>query len=263
MSALSFSIDGKWLTDFIREKFFYGGEAFDWVINTIRDLFKDANCIDDERVEQMAQDIILGRSYFRGQTGDGSFIYCDGSDEPIRSDFFRKYSALQEKLRKEESARKDAVEAWQELALVVAGELSKNDCYCKCNIELFRPTPTEEYIERMISADEDVAPYGFVDPYGNFHTVDWSNHEAFAGDYVRGHFGGFTIVVDSGYDTAKDFLVLEKGWLLLHNPQRGKPILTSGEKPMTKAQREFLFDYYTKYGMKNEANALYEGVEKR
>jgi len=30
---------------------------------------------------------------------------------------------------------------------------------------------------------------------------------------------------------------------------------------MTKAQREFLFDYYTKYDMKKEANALYEEVE--
>lgn len=31
-----------------------------------------------------------------------------------------------------------------------------------------------------------------------------------------------------------------------------------GDKPMTKAQREALFYYYTKYGMKKEANALYE-----
>ena len=61
--------------------------------------------------------------------------------------------------------------------------------------------------------------------------------------------------------TGTDYLVLVKGWLLLHNPRQGVPFLTSGDRPMTKAQREALFDYYTKYGMKKEASALYQEVE--
>ena len=76
---VGFSIDGKWLTDFIRQRFLYEDVDFDWVIQTLKSLL-NGNGLTDGRVEQIAQDIILGRSYFQGNTGDGTFVYCDGSD---------------------------------------------------------------------------------------------------------------------------------------------------------------------------------------
>lgn len=256
---VGFSIDGKWLTDFVRNRFLYEDVDFDWVIQTFKSLLV-GNGLTDGRVEQIAQDIILGRSYFQGNTGDGSFVYCDGSDEPVKSDFFRKYSKLRSDLKKEEQERKNAVEAWQELALVITGELKRDDCGCQCNIDFLRPTPAQEFIDRMIGSEEEVAPYGFIAPDGEFHTVKWADHEKFAGDYLRAH-EGWEVVLENDMHTGTDYLVLVKGWLLLHNPRQGKPFLTSGDKPMTKAQRETLFDYYTKYGMKKEANALYREVE--
>lgn len=254
---VSFSLDGKWLTDFLRQRFLYEGTGIDWVIETVGELLKN-NGLTKQRIEQIAQDIILERSYFKGNTRDGSFVYCDCSDEPIKSDFFRKYAKLHDDLKKEEQSRKDAIEAWQELALVITGEMRRSDCECQCNIDLLNPTPLEEFIDRMIAPDEEVAPYGFIEPDGTFHEVGWAEHEDFA----------FHIVEDNGWreDYAlhgisfanTDYLVHNRGWLLLHNPRQGKPILTSGDKPMTKAQREALFDYYTKYGMKKEANNLYK-----
>ena len=43
----------------------------------------------------------------------------------------------------------------------------------------------------------------------------------------------------------------------MHSPSRGKPKLTAGDKPMTKAQRETLYDYYIKAERDEEANALF------
>lgn len=253
---VAFSVNGEWLTKFIRTRFFYEDVGYTWVVQTIREMFA-INGLSEQRIEQIAQDVILGRSYFKGNTGDNTFVYCDGKDDPIGSDFFMKFVGMKEQLKKAEEARKDATEAWKELALVIKGELSRSECECQWNIELLRPTPTEEYIERMIAPEEAVAPYGFISPDGEFHAADFADHERFAGDYMRAH-EGWDEVLKNGYHSATDYLVLKKGWLLLHNPRLGKPFLTSGDKSMTKAQREALFDYYTKYGMKQEANALYE-----
>lgn len=256
IGTVSFSIDGKWLTDFIRGRYLNEGMSFSWVVETISESFK-GNGLSEQRILGIAQDIILGRSFFKGNTFDGSFVYCDGSDEPASSDFFEKYSKLQEELRQERQARKDAVEAWRELALVHTGEMRPRDCECKCNIDFLKPTPTQEFIDRMTQPEEQVAPYGFISPDGEFHPVKWAEHERFAGDYIREH-DGWEATLENIGDTGTDYLVLRKGWLLLHNPRQGKPFLTCGDKPMTKAQREALFDYYTKYGMKEEANALYK-----
>lgn len=253
---VGFSVNGEWLTSFIKEQFFHEGRDFDWVIQTISTLFKNQNDLDDKQVEQIAQDVILGRSYFKGSTGK-DFVFCDGRDEPISSDFFRKFSSLKAKLKEESKARAAAQEAWQEIALLYKGEIERCDLMCEENIELFKPTPTEEYINRMIAPEEEVAPYGYISPDGEFHPVEWAKHESFAVDYLEER-GGWAAVIEAGCHTATDTLVIGKGWLLLHNPQHGKPFLTSGDRPTTKAQREALFDYYTKYGMKQEANALYE-----
>lgn len=254
---ISFSVDGEWLTDFIRDRFLYEGMGIDWAVDMIGELL-NGNGLTEQHIERITQDIILERSRFEGNTLDGSFVYCECSDEPLKSDFFRKYSALGDDLKRIEQAREEAVEAWQELALVINGELDRRDCKCQCNIDLFKPTPVEEFIDRMIAPEEEVAPYGFISPDGEFHPVPWLDHEEFAENLIRSRGGWDLVLSDPIYDTAKDVLVMRLGWLLLHNPSQGKPILSHGSKPMTKAQREALFDYYTKYGMKKEANELFE-----
>lgn len=154
---MGFSIDGKWLTDFLRDRFLYENASFDWVMETVGELLK-GNDLNEQRIEQIAQDIVLGRSYFNGNTRDGSFAYCDCSDEPIKSDFFRKYASLWAEAKKEREERIQAQKAWSELALVIQGELSRDDCECECNIDFLKPNPTEEFIDRMIASDDEVAP---------------------------------------------------------------------------------------------------------
>lgn len=57
----------------------------------------------------------------------------------------------------------------------------------------------------------------------------------------------------------KDFLVYEKGWVLLDSSFQGLPAATYDEsRGLTKAQREFMYDHFMERGMNKEANALYE-----
>lgn len=62
---------------------------------------------------------------------------------------------------------------------------------------------------------------------------------------------------------AGDWLV-ERGWVLLHNPSRGIAFPTKNPvKEYTKAQKEFLYDYYMERDCKKEANAIWKESDKR
>lgn len=255
---IGFSIGGEWLTDFIRQRFLYENMDYEWVVHTISEMLKP-NGLSDERIEQIAQDVILGRSYFKGQTRDGSFTYCDGSDELVKADFFKRYNKMCKELAEEKKVREEAQDAWKELALVVSGDLERSDCEHRLNIELLAPTATERFIDRMATPNEESkAPYGLFDPGGEFYPVDWCGHQEFARKWIVDHHRE-----QDFYNSQRlahlDYLVRDLGWIVLHNPNGyGDPYLTSGDKPITKKQREALFDYYTKAGMKSEANALFQ-----
>lgn len=58
---------------------------------------------------------------------------------------------------------------------------------------------------------------------------------------------------------AADYLV-RRGWVLLHNPSQGIAIPTRDlTRKYTKAQKEFLYDYYMQRKCTREANAIWEG----
>ena len=107
-----------------------------------------------------------------------------------------------------------------------------------------------ELLERIERPDSD-QDYGWLEPSGVFHPVEWGEHEEWAHEQIklRGWFDELTALKISSASLCGDFLVFRRGWVLLHNPAHGlaRPII-SDTKPLTKAQREFLFDYYTERG---------------
>ena len=90
--------------------------------------------------------------------------------------------------------------------------------------------------------------YGWLEPSGTFHLVEWGEHEEWACEQVKlkNWFEEWVLHGTSSLHSFGDFLVYRRGWVLLHNPAHGLAIPTASDtKPLTKAQREFLFDYYT------------------
>lgn len=102
--------------------------------------------------------------------------------------------------------------------------------------------PVADFIERMNSDTED--DYGWLAPDGTFYPVEFASHQSWAWKKLMEL--GAIEKYDLNAGNAGDKLV-EMGWALLHNPGMGTAFVTSSDaKPLTKKQKDFLFDYYTK-----------------
>lgn len=113
----------------------------------------------------------------------------------------------------------------------------------------------DSYLKRQkINTDDD---YGWLEPSGEYHPVEWGEHQEWACDYVRELCNkGLMNIEDAPVDCG-EYLV-EKGWILLHNPAHGIAIITKDViRRMTKSQKEFLYDYYIKRECHEEANAIW------
>ena len=130
----------------------------------------------------------------------------------------------------------------------------------------------DSFMARMMDEEEHTTEdYGWLEPNGTFHAVEWGNHQEWANDYLdknltqEERFAAMVEINASGMVKsspdvigAADYLV-RRGWVLLHNPQQGIAIPTRDiTRECTKAQKEFLYDYYMERNRENEANAIWE-----
>ena len=101
--------------------------------------------------------------------------------------------------------------------------------------------------------------YGWLEPNGTFHPVPWGEHQAWAEEYLDNNYPESSHSELYGVFCGGDILTNKLGFILLHNPSQGIAQYTmSPHHRMTKAQKEFLYDYYTKRGHNDLASNLYE-----
>lgn len=128
----------------------------------------------------------------------------------------------------------------------------------------------DEIVEGMMDKeDHTTEDYGWLEPDGTFYGVEWGEHQEWAQNYMNEKFPKEAMNGDIDLQTkcnvgligAGDWLV-ERGWVLLHNPSRGIAFPTKNPvKEYTKAQKEFLYDYYMERDCKKEANAIWQEDE--
>lgn len=88
--------------------------------------------------------------------------------------------------------------------------------------------------------------YGWLDPSGNFYSSEWGTHETKAYEICD----EFNYEID--YDkngkpmTAGDYLVNKRNWILIDNPNKNFYIHVTYGNRISKAQREFMYDYFIK-----------------
>lgn len=249
-----FSLTGEWLTRFIRNSVMYEKRDYEWAKQTLQEILLP-NGLDEKQIVKITQDVILGRGRFIGNTGDNTFAYDD--TEELTDDFFSRFCRIKQELREEKEYCAQVNAAWLELCGYMTGEIGRDELRHTMNAQFRMDQSLKEYLER--ATDEGKAesePYGFIDTNGEFHRVGWGEHGEWAETYIIAS-GLSDDFDDSPYSYPTDYLIHEKGWLLLHSPSNGKPKLTAGVKPMTKAQREALYDYYINAGREEEANAIY------
>lgn len=114
--------------------------------------------------------------------------------------------------------------------------------------------PVADFIDRMNSDTED--DYGWLAPDGTFFPVEFANHQSWAQEKLIEL--GAIEKHELNMWNAGDKLV-DMGWALLHNPGMGTAFVTSSDtKPLTKRQKDFLFDYYTQRNKHQRAEEYLE-----
>lgn len=279
--TLNFSIEGSFITNLAREKFYCEHN-----LNAAIDLLTNALCTDQlsqEEIKIIALKIINGDMEIVGTfPGEdyGLNIINEESDFSKLIAIFDQYSETNKVLK----------ENYNELLkryLFICDSLSQyelddlNAEYYQENDEPLFPdmeipswkkvksyvntSALDSYIKaRMSSRDDD---YGWLSPTGDFYPGEWGTHEEWAINYLdenypfNKHADLYWLDTNDGtkrHICGGDVLIYKLGWCLIDNPYQGEgnPRYNT-VKGLTKDQKEFLYDYFIARDRHNDANNLY------
>ena len=185
---LTFSVQGEFITNIAREWFYLEGKPFDKVMELLMDCMSGTDET-EAQIKRHAEDILLGRAALKGNTGDGTYrlvVYEPGEEEtlPKSMDIWREVK----KRKDAEESLRDMVQKWN-----TAMECIPEDIQRAIRRELDEETEEDrrfsmldDFLERMADEEEHTtADYGWLEPNGKFHEVDWGNHQEFAEKYIR------------------------------------------------------------------------------
>lgn len=120
--------------------------------------------------------------------------------------------------------------------------------------------PLRDALDRLQSDTEK--DYGWLSPTGEFYEEDFGGHQRWAYQYIKQTWPEEfkTIRAELGSITKAGDYLIEKGWVLIHNPSLGTGMVTQSQtRPLTKAQREYLYDYYMERDKPQKARIYMEG----
>lgn len=269
---VTFNIEGKFITKLAREWMFYEGREFEKVMDLLLSCMCGTNQ-SEKTLRRLAEDVLLGRAELSGNTAEGTFCLTtynadEQTDVAEQFNIFRRYSEAIRKI-KETEEEKEKYREWYEIAMNYVPEYLKNEVRRRTDQPIESRYGSDilyGFIERTMDEKEhSTEDYGWLEPDGTFHEVEWGVHQEWAQNYMDEKFPEEAMNGDINLQTkcnvgligAGDWLV-ERGWVLLHNPSQGIAFPTKNPmKRYTKAQKEFLYDYYMERGKEKEANAIY------
>lgn len=255
--TLTFSIEGKIITDIAREHFYIRNDLSKALELLCAGLQNDK--LNEYEQMALALRVLDGKAEIRGAyPGEGYGLY--DLDEPDkRFNIAGHINKLSDKLEAAEAE----LRAMQMQFSIVAEELTDtqkreaNRAWFQLDYDHKRPifddveavplipgltSQLDSFLERMSGPETTTEDYGWLEPSGKFHEVPFGEHQGWAWQKARElGFSGEAFDAGRGGD-----VLLDRGWVLLDNPGMGLARPTISEtRPLTKAQREFLFDYYT------------------
>ena len=268
--SLTFSIEGSFITRTAREWFYYEHKPY----KIVEELLLSCMCGTDipiEELKRMAQEVILGRAEFQGNSGDDTFKYVK-LDNCANLNIFEQFGKLaQEKKELEKSykllnerfinlcdaindcAYGDKDEALQEITNREDKKMFADMLRGLGERVSYSPQTGYAILDDYLEASKTKDNYGWLSPTGEFFPVAWCCHQEWADKKInelglRDEYKKWSDTTNHICGMWGDFLC-EKGWILLHSPSQGTAIVSRNEeKRITKVQSEFLFGYYTDRG---------------
>lgn len=259
--TVTFRVCGDGMTETARE-FLYRNHKYETALELLKGCLLSEDLSEEQQLS-LCLDILEGRARLTRIYPDGDYhLEKEEKDLPGIGGLI---SSLSEQLKAEQE-RRQKLERHRNFLISCMTEETPTTCrdYLKRYMEEFEePMLTREeetsfgivwpvrtglhgmvdsFLDRM-TCDLDEEDYGWLEPDGTFHAVEWGDHQEWADDYLQEHLD------EDDYweiDHAGDYLT-KRHWVLLHNPAQGlaRPTMDPSHNP-TKAQREFLYDYYMK-----------------
>ena len=268
---LHFSITGDFITQTAREKL----KQHD-LLAAMKLLMDCTMCDELSESEhiRLCVDILTGRKSLTGTYPDGDYQVVDNAPEEHAANLMSLVELTQEQLDTLKKLETETASLKTKLDFVLAG-ISTADAneinsryYEQYDEYLFPPRNGHETIaDRMLESFLAVqkypdklkdSSYGWLEPDGTFHPVPWGEHQSWANGYLDSHYPENLHPELYGTFCSGDILTNKLGFILLHSPSQGIAQYTmSSHHRMTKAQKEFLYDYYTKRGHNSLASDLY------
>lgn len=268
--TVSFDIRGEFITQMARERFFCEFCGYDKVMELLFSCMEGTEQSEKE-IRRLAEDVLLGRAALAGSTRDNSYhleVYepDEQPEQPDRFNVFKKMTNLAQEL-KNTKIELQKIQEWYCVAMEHVPEYKKNDVLRETGQPIesrYGNGMLDSFMERMMDDEEHTTEdYGWLEPNGTFHEVEWGMHQEWATEYVRENSPeeyedmGLQMNTGTGLVGEGDWLV-ERGWVLLHSPSQGIAQPTKNPvKRYTKAQQDFLYDYYTERGQDKMANEIY------
>lgn len=277
IETVTFSVEGEFITGLAREWMFCEEREFGKVMDLLLSCMGGTE-MSKKELRRLAEDVLIGRAEFSGNTANGTFCMTayDANEQPDIPERFNIFCQYSEEIRKRKEAEKEKemYMEWYEVAMKYVPESLKNEVRRETGqpIENRYADMLAGFMERMLDEEKhSTEDYGWLAPDGTFYEVEWGNHQEWANNYLKEHLTeeeqkdalieiNVSGMAKSGTDImeAADYLV-GRGWVLLHNPSQGIAVPTRNPmKRYTKAQKEFLYDYFMERGKKKEANEVYE-----
>lgn len=267
---VSFSIQGEFITELGRKKFFEEHNLQAAIRILTGSLQSDQ--LTESEIEKLAYDILNGRAEIVGTypNDDYKLIYIEGKENAqdmhdaickwqIENDINK---TAANKLAFLKSFLKEHC-PWKIKEINDSYEETYDEPLFEIENISYQDRMLESFMERMSCESTD--DYGWLEPDGTFHPVEWGEHEKWATNHVQtkmSHndwFKANTPTIPGKVTTSYGDYLIEQKWILLHNPAQGIAFPTKHPSVrMTKQQKEFLYDYYIKRNQHKKANELYQ-----
>lgn len=270
---MRFDINGEFITKVAREWLYIEGKEYEKIMELLINSMAGTDT-PKTTLRRYAEDILIGRAELKGNTADGTYhleVY-EPEEQPKMPDNMNIWKALEKNIKERKRLQEELDEMTERYAVAMEhlSDSEQQDVLRELGEEIEEDQETsllDSFMKRWKDEDEHTTEdYGWLEPNGTFHPVEWGGHHDWAKDYLREHEPEVAddnkVYVQAkcnvGLIGAGDWLV-ERGWVLLHNPMQGIAFPTKNPvKDYTKAQREFLYDYYMERNCQKEANAIWE-----
>lgn len=253
MRELHFTVEGKFVTKLARQKLTEGHD-----LNTAVKLLESALVTDQlNELEKsgLIFNILRGSMEITGTyPGDDYGVVETPKDKDLLHDTIMDMGNQLDGLADDNERMMHQLETLDEI-LPKKYKKQANDAIGET---VFPDDDATDIMESFRRTDEN---YGWLSPTGEFVPVEFGNHERFAITYMRDHvkFEDTPAIMKKYHSSMTDWLIYEKNFVLLHNPSMGPAVLTRNEaRPLTKAQKDFLFDYFTTHHRDADAKNIME-----